>query len=267
MKAKTFTLEGKEKKEIELPRAFEEPYRPDLIKKAELAERSSKYQPKGKDPKSGLKNTARYTGKRGAYLAIRNTGRTHLPRLRNYPRKGRTGEVRKVPQAKGGRKAHPPKKEKNIEEKINNKERRKAIKSALAATAKANTIKERGHEIDDLEVPIIVEDNLEEVKKTKEVMKFLESIGLEEEIEKTRNSKKIRKGRGKSRGRKYKRSKSALIVPGEDKGIKRAARNIPGIDIVLAENLSADKLAPGGQPGRLTIYTESGIKKIQEISG
>ena len=49
-----------------------------------------------------------------------------------------------IPQATGGRKAHPPKTERIIHEKINRKERRLAIRSAVAATANREMVEGRG---------------------------------------------------------------------------------------------------------------------------
>ncbi len=264
MNGKILDLKGKETQEIELPETFEETYRPDLIKRAHLAENSSSYQPKGTDSKAGLKNTAEYRGKRGAYLQVRNRGISRLPRQKHYPTHGRIGEVKKVPQAKGGIRAHPPEPEKKIKEKINKKERKKAIKSAIAATAQKETVEKRGHHVNELEFPIIVENQLESLKKTQKISEFLKKLGIEKDLEKARENKKTKQGKGKARGRKYRQRKTALIVPGKDQGIKRAARNIPGVEITLAENLSVNKLAPGGTPGRLTVYTENAIQKLKQ---
>lgn len=266
MKAKIYGTNGKQDKEVTLPKAFEEVYRPDLIKRAFLSIKSSKYQAKGTDSRAGLKNSARYSGRRGSYLATINRSMARLPRLRHYPRKGRIGEVRKVPQARGGRRAHPPKTEKKLKEKINKKEKKKAFKSALAATANIEIVKRRGHNIEKLEMPIIASNDLEEIKKTKDVVNFLEKIGLSEDIKKSKK-RKVKQGRGKTRGRKYRRRKTVLIASGEDKGIVRAARNIPGADVVLAKNLNVSELAPGGQAGRVTVYTENALNEIKKRTG
>ena len=107
---------------------------------------------------------------------------------------------------------------------------------------------------------------MQEFKKTKQIKEFLEKIGLKKELERTKE-KGIRAGKGKKRGRKYKKKKSVLFVISEDKGILRAVKNIPGVDVSLAKNLNAELLAPGTHPGRLTIFTESAIKKLGEIYG
>ena len=69
------------------------------------------------------------------------------------------------------------------------------------------------------------------------------------------------------RGRRYKMAVGPLVVVGEDDGIIRAVRNLPGVDAVLARNLNILLLAPGAHPGRLTLWTESAIKVVDEIWG
>ena len=74
----------------------------------------------------------------------------------------------------------------------------------------------------------------------------------------------IRPGRGKTRGRKYKTKKGILIVIKDDFGIVKASRNIPGTDIVKVENLSIENLAPGGNLGRLILWTQSAFKELNK---
>jgi large subunit ribosomal protein L4e len=54
-------------------------------------------------------------------------------------------------------------------------------------------------------------------------------------------------------------------VVGEDRGIVLAARNLPGVDVVSVKELTVEKLAPGGVPGRLTVWTESAIRELGEM--
>ena len=163
----------------------------------------------------------------------------------------------------GGRQAHPTRAEKNHHEKINIKERRFAIRSAVAATVNKELVEDRGHKVEDLEqVPIIVEDDIEEVKTTKQTREIFQKLGVYDDIIRAKEGKRIRAGRGKTRGRKYKKVKGPLVVVGEDKGISLGARNHAGVDVVVAENLNAELLAPGTHPGRLTIYTKSAVEKL-----
>jgi large subunit ribosomal protein L4e len=74
---------------------------------------------------------------------------------------------------------------------------------------------------------------------------------------------KIRPGKGKMRGRRRKGRRGPLIVVARDDGVSRAARNHPGVDTVLAKDLSVLHLAPGGHPGRLTIFTVGALSELE----
>ncbi len=265
MKTVIFDVQGNKKGEIELPKVFNTDFRPDLIKRAVLAIQSHKRQPYGSDKLAGKRTSAHYHGVRVGPSHMMNIERARMSRIHGGPPNLQL-TARFVPQAVKGRRAHPPKVEKNWYEKINKKERIFAIKSAIAATAFKDIVSKRGHLIDDVNLPIVVDDSLQEIKKTKTLKEFLEKIGLKKELERAK-VKKVRAGKGKMRGRKYKRKKSILFVIFEDKGILKAAKNIPGVDVCLVKNLNAELLAPGTHPGRLTIFTESAIKKLGEIYG
>ena len=249
-KAVVYGLNGDRSGEIDLPLHFNEEYRPDIIKRAVLAVQANRLQPYGPNRYSGIRTSAVGWGT--------GRGASRVPRIKN----GRRAML--VPQAKGGRRAHPPKPEKDLKEKVNRKERRKAIRSAIAATAKIDLVTGRGHRVKDtLRLPLVVADEFEEVKKTPDVVAFLEKIDLWEDILAAKNSKKVRAGKGKMRGRRYKSKKSILFVIGEDKGIREAARNLPGVDVVTVDDLNAELLAPGTNAGRLTLWTASAIKGLE----
>ena len=72
----------------------------------------------------------------------------------------------------------------------------------------------------------------------------------------------MRSGRSKLRKGGYRTPKSVLIVYGDDRGVWRATRNIPGVDTVSVAKLDAECLAPGGVPGRLTVWTKSALEKL-----
>jgi large subunit ribosomal protein L4e len=107
---------------------------------------------------------------------------------------------------------------------------------------------------------------LESVKRAKDVVAFLKALGLGEELERASETG-IRAGKGKRRGRRYKRRKGPLLVVARDEGISKAASNVPGIDVVLAKDLSVLHLAPGGHPGRLTVFTLSALKELERRFG
>ena len=265
MKTIIFDVQGNQKGEIELPKVFNTDFRPDVIKRAVLAIQSHKRQPYGSDKLAGKRTSAHYHGVREGPGHMMNIERARMARIHGGPPNLQL-TPRFVPQARKGREAHPPKVEKVWYEKINNKEKVLAIKSAIAATALRDVVLKRGHLVDDVKLPIVVDDSLLELKKAKNVEEFLEKIGLEKELERSK-IKKVRAGKGKRRGRKYNKRKSVLFVISENKGFYKIAKNISGIDICLATNLNAELLAPGTHPGRLTIFTESAIKKLGEIYG
>ncbi|MEM2690403.1 MAG: 50S ribosomal protein L4, partial [Nitrososphaerota archaeon] len=139
-----------------------------------------------------------------------------------------------------------------------------ALAVAVAFTGSREAVKARGHRIpEDMALPIVVDDALQSIARTREVREFLEKIGLGEELERCKE-KKIRAGKGKRRGRRYKRRVGPLIVILEDQGVEEAAENIPGVDVVKLKDLSVLHLAPGAVPGRLTIWTKSALEKLDE---
>jgi large subunit ribosomal protein L4e len=262
MKVDVFDLSGNPIEKIDLPEVFKEPVRQDLILRAILASQSKRRQPYGVDVEAGKRTSAHYHGYRRHRYTMMNREIARLPRLHGKTVPHLYFRARLVPQAVKGRVAHPPKVEKVWVQKINDKERKKAIRSAIAATAIKELVSKRGHKVQDVkELPIVVDDKIQEIKKTKELIEFLKKIGLEKELERVKE-KKIRAGKGKSRGRRYKRKIGPLFVITEDKGIGKAIRNLPGFNVCRVENLSAEYLAPGAIPSRLTIWTKSAIEKL-----
>ncbi len=261
MKAKVLDLTGKEKSEMELPMQFQEEYRPDVINRACLAERTKFYQPKGAYPLAGQQTSAAYYGRRHAWRQMINTGRSHLPREK-IPG-GRSGRVLIVPHAVKGRRAHPPKPSKKIVEKINLKEKNFAIRSAINASTQKELVSKRGHLFEGF-LPLILDSSFEKVNKVKEAKKILEAIGLKADLEKAKAGRQLRSGRARLRKGGYKQPKTALIIIGEDKGVWKATRNIAGVDTVKVSELNADLLAPGGDAGRMVIWTQAAIEKLSK---
>ncbi|KZX17779.1 50S ribosomal protein L4 [Methanobrevibacter cuticularis] len=249
MKVNVYTMDGEVKEEIELPAIFNEEFRPDLIKRAVISSQTARIQPWGSDPMAGKRTSAESWGSgRGAAM---------VPRIKNG------SKAAFIPMATGGRKAHPPRPQKIYHEKINVKERRFAIRSAIAATTNSDLVEERGHKIENVpQLPLIIDDEIASIRKTKETREVFKKLGIFEDITRAKKGKKIRSGKGKLRGRKYKRTKGPLIVVAEDKGIGLGARNHAGIDVVTVENLNAELLAPGTHPGRLTVFSKAAIEKL-----
>ena len=151
--------------------------------------------------------------------------------------------------AVGGHRAHKPQADKNTKPKINKKEKKMALHSAIAATSNKEIVGRRGHRIENLkDIPLVIDDKIQTVKKTQEIKKIFESIGLWDDILKVQSYHKIRAGKGKLRGRRYKHKTGPLVVVKEDFGILKASRNLPGVDVVDVKQLSIEHLAPGCHP-------------------
>jgi len=263
MKVDILNLEGKSVGKIDLPEVFNEQFRPDLIKRAVLSLQSQRRQPYGANKLAGLRSSAHYHGKRRQRWTMMMRDMARLPRL-HATSPHLTWRARKAPQTVKGRRAHPPKVEKVWYQKINKKEMALAKRSAIAATGKKEIVKERGHRVDKVkQLPLVVKDNVQSIKKTKDIEKLLLSLGLEDELRRSRQ-KKVRPGKGKMRSRKYKRKIGALIVVSKDDGIVKACKNLPGVKVQDVKNISVEDLAPGTLPGRLTIWTKSCLEKLQQ---
>lgn len=244
MKINLYTIDGKIKGEIELPSVFSTSFRPDIIKKAVEASRANRRQPYGASPDSGKRHSVEGIGK--------GHGSSRVPRIKDSRRGGL------APNVVGGRPAHPPKPYKNWKEKINKKEKRIALLSALAATCNSKLISSRGHRFTEgITLPIVVEDGFENLK-TRDVVQFLIKVGIYQDIERAEKGTKIRAGKGKMRGRRRKEPKSILIVTSK----RFRADNLPGVDVATPDQLNTELLAPGGAAGRLALFTESALKSI-----
>jgi len=250
--SKVFDLDGNVVGRIRLPGVFRTPLRPDVIKRAVLALQSHRLQPQGRDVLAGKRTTAESWGV--------GLGIARVPRLRDVRR------AAFAPGTVGGRATHPPVKEKKIYKKIPHKEKRLALFSAIAATGIRETVAARGHIIDDVpDLPLVATDDLQTLKRTKDVEEAFKNLGVWPDIYRVKESIKVRAGKGKMRGRRKKMAVGPLIVVSENDGIFKAARNIPGVDVSTVRDLNVELLAPGTNPGRLTIWTNSSIEALKEF--
>jgi len=249
-----YNLEGEVTGEIELPEIFETPIHPLVIKRAFLAQLSRSFQPQGRDPMAGKRTTAESIGV--------GHGVARIARIKGGMR------AALILFAVGGRRTHPPTSEKKIVKRIPKKEKKLALLSAIAATASKEVVASRGHVIDYVvEIPLVATSEMEGLKKTREVKEVFTKLGLWPDVLRVKKSRKIRAGRGKMRGRVIKKSIGPLIVVAEDNGVVKAARNLPGVDIVKVDNLNVGVLAPGAHPGRLTLWSLSAIEALRRFVG
>lgn len=247
------SLEGKGKGEVPLPAVFSTEIRPDLIRRAVLSMQSARVQPKTRDPLAGKRTSAISLGV-GLDLA-------RVPRVKG----GGPGAF--VPNVIGGRRAFPERVEKVYHERINVKERRLAIRSAIAASSSKELVKGRGHAVaEEMTFPIVVTDEVKSLANASDFRELLKKLSLWEDAERAKNGIKERSGRGKTRGRRWVKPKSLLLVTDElNPPVRLASRNFVGIDFAEVKSINVEMLAPGGHGGRLTIWTESALNKLDEL--
>jgi large subunit ribosomal protein L4e len=249
-RAPVLALDGSSTEHVQLPLAFSEPVRPDLIRRAVLAARANRRQPYGTSPTAGLRHSVQWSGK--------GKGVSRTPRLMDSMRGAQ------APNTVGGRPAHPPRPDRIWTLKINTKERKKAFASALAATREEKLARARGHQIPDgLALPVILEPGLETIRETQEALGLLDRLQLVSDVDRAREHSHLRAGRGKRRGRVRRTPRSLLVVtagPGQASGF----RNLPGVDVVDVHRLTTEDLAPGGDPGRVTIFSRPALSSLAE---
>ncbi|MDP6899880.1 MAG: 50S ribosomal protein L4 [Candidatus Thalassarchaeaceae archaeon] len=263
-----YSIEAVDGKSMTLPAAFESSFRPDLIRRAVHSSRANRRQSYGhrehggkRSPQPGMKHSVEWWGKgRGVSRIMRKSGQ-------------RTGAQN--PHTRGGRRAHGPMVAKDWTQKMNTKEAGAARDSAIAASADADVVASRGHQFsENVRFPIVLGTYTEDKEKieieslpaekaTKKFIAMMESIGLGDDLVRAKDGRNIRAGKGKMRGRRRRTPKSILLVVAQRDGLAKAARNIPGVDVAVAKDLCAEDLAPGGDAGRLTVWTKAAIDALE----
>ncbi len=250
-----YDISGKPLESVALPSVFSSPYRPDVIRKAVVALQSRRFQPKGRNPMAGKRTTAESVGV-GRDLA-------RVPRVKGE-RFPKASQAAFAPSTVKGRMTHPPSPQRRLVKRLNKKERLLALLSAIAATGSKQLVASRGHRIDRVaSIPLVVSDDLQNVKTTSEARDAFMAIGVWEDIERARRGVRIRSGRGPARGRRIKHPRGPLLVIAKDEGIGKAARNLTGVDVVDASSLNVEDLAPGTHPGRLTVWTKMALGSLE----
>jgi large subunit ribosomal protein L4e len=152
--------------------------------------------------------------------------------------------------------------------KVNVNQRRYALCSALAASALPALVMARGHRIEEVpEVPLVLDAGAESVKKTKDASKILERYGLAADLARSKDSKKVRAGKGKMRNRRFVLRKGPLVIYNDKAGAEKAFRNLPGVDLAQVDRLNLLQLAPGGHLGRMCVWTQGAFEKLDALYG
>jgi|LauGreDrversion4_2_1035121.scaffolds.fasta_scaffold69291_1 large subunit ribosomal protein L4e len=168
---------------------------------------------------------------------------------------------------RGGRMFNPTTTWRRWHRKVNLTQRRHAVASAVAASAVPSLVLARGHRVNQVaEVPLVV-DSLA-FERTSDLIAILERLGLKAELDKVRETRKVRAGQGKYRNRRYKSRKGPLIVfSNEDRLVAQSSRNIPGVDVCHIDRLNLLQLAPGGHLGRLIVWTRPAFERLNHVFG
>jgi large subunit ribosomal protein L4e len=262
MKTHVLHINGEKGKEISLPSVFSSAVREDVV--AKVLEAKKTKQPYAPSLVAGKQHSA--SGKikktRHVWKTMQGRGISRVPRKIMSRRGSQFSWVgAEIPSAVGGRRAHPPKIISMINTKrINKKEMSLAMKSALAATADEKIITKRYERLKGKKIsgfPLVVESKITSLK-AKNLISSLKKILGETLFEIAIKRKKIRSGKGKLRGRKYKKNLGLLLVIGSKEKLKT---NL--IDVKNVKELNVTDLAKGGV-GRLTMYTEEAIKELGE---
>jgi len=145
--------------------------------------------------------------------------------------------------------------------------------SALAASAAAPLLMARGHQVMEVpEVPLVVDSAVfagNALIKTSAAVTLLKAVGAGPDLERVKRSKKLRAGKGKMRGRRYRQRRGPLVVyaPEDGTSAARVFRNIPGVESSSVTSLNLLQLAPGGHLGRFIIWTSAAFAALDQIYG
>jgi large subunit ribosomal protein L4e len=244
---------------VALPAIFKAPIRPDVVNEVHQLMRRNARQAYSVNAEAGHQTSAESWG----------TGRAvaRIPRVRGGGTH-RSGQGAFGNMCRGGRMFAPTKPWRRWHRKISINLKRYAVVSAVAASGVPALVQARGHVIDGIsELPLVVSDKIQEYTKTKQAVLFLRRSKLWGDVLKVYRSKHFRAGRGKLRNRRRVHRLGPLVVYSKDDGLRRAFRNIPGVDTMSVHKLNLLKLAPGGHLGRLIVWTESAFKHLNDLFG
>ncbi|XP_073997105.1 ribosomal protein L4 [Rhodnius prolixus] len=244
---------------INLPAIFNAPIRPDVVNFVHQNVAKNHRQPYAVSAAAGHQTSAESWG----------TGRAvaRIPRVRGGGTH-RSGQGAFGNMCRGGRMFAPTRPWRRWHRKVNVNQKRYAMVSAIAATGVPALVMSKGHMVHDVpEIPLVVSDKIQEYTKTKQAVIFLHRIKAWTDIQKVYKSKRFRAGKGKMRNRRRIQRRGPLIIYGQDQGLTRAFRNIPGVDMINVTRLNLLKLAPGGHVGRFVIWTQSAFEQLNALYG
>jgi len=244
---------------VTLPCVMTAPIRPDIVNFVHTNMAKNSRQAYAVSKKAGHQTSAESWG----------TGRA----VSRIPRVGGGGTQRSGQGAfgnmcRGGRMFAPTKIWRRWHRRINVNQKRYAVASALAASAVPALVMARGHKVHEVpELPLVVDNSLQSLKKTSDAIKALAKLGAAADVDKAKNSKKIRAGKGKMRNRRYVLRRGPLVIYAESDGLQKAFRNLPGVETACVDRLNLLQLAPGGHMGRFCVWTQAAFEKLDAVYG
>lgn len=253
------SLAGESTSTLPLPAVFTAPIRSDVVAQIHKSVAKNRRQPYSVAENAGHQTSAESwgTGRAVARIPRVGGGGTH-----------RSGQAAFGNMCRGGRMFAPTKIWRKWHVKVNQNQRRFAVVSAVAATALPSLVLARGHRIEGVsEIPLVVSNDVESIKKTKEAVAALQGLQAHADVTKVIASRKVRAGRGKARNRKFRQRRGPLVIYNEDNGLVKAFRNVPGVETSNVRSLNLLQLAPGGHLGRFVIWTEGAFAQLDEIWG
>lgn len=245
--------------EVPLPAVFTAPIRTDIVQFVHTNMAKNSRQAYAVSTQAGHQTSAQSWG----------TGRA----VARIPRVGGGGTSRSGQGAfgnmcRGGRMFGPTKTWRRWHRRINTNQKRYAVASALAASALTPLVLARGHRVEGIpELPLVVDNSVQQLRKTRDAVKMLSTMGAFADVEKSRDSKAIRRGKGKMRNRRYVLRRGPLMIYDGDREVARAFRNLPGVELANVNSLNLLQLAPGGHLGRFCVWTQAAFEKLDSIFG
>jgi large subunit ribosomal protein L4e len=248
---------------VPLPGVFSAPLRHDVINYVHTQ--------MAKNRRQAYSVNAEYAGMNPAAISW-GTGRA-VSRIPRVPGGGTSasGSGAFGNMCRGGRMFNPTRIWRRWHRKISVGQRRYAVSSAIAATGITSLVMARGHRVNNVpELPLVLA--MGEVNKSSDLLSNMRNYGIDQDIEKAKESRTLRAGHGKARNRRYVARKGPLIVVGSKnlpttKAIRQGARNLPGVEVCAVDSLNLLQLAPGGHMGRLVVWTKDAFEQLDALFG
>jgi large subunit ribosomal protein L4e len=255
-----WNAEGKAEGQVTLPAVLTAPIRDDVVRFVHTNINKNRRQAYAVSVKAGHQSSAESWG----------TGRA-VSRIPRVPGSGthRAGQGAFGNMCRGGRMFAPTKVWRRWHRRVNLTQKRLAITSALAASALPSLVLARGHSIDSIpEVPLVLANSaVSGLEKTSKAVALLKTIKAFDDVEKSKESRHVRAGKGKRRNRRYVQHVGPLVIYDEAGPLVQAFRNLPGVELVQVTRLNLLQLAPGGHLGRFIIWTAGAFSRLDEIYG